>query len=58
MSISRKGAVMSASAPNLNNVTLVGQLTADPEHRDLPDGGGVWDLRLGLKETLLNEETA
>jgi single-stranded DNA-binding protein len=27
---------MSNSAPNINNVTLVGQLTADPELRSLP----------------------
>jgi single-stranded DNA-binding protein len=37
---------MSTTAPNVNVVTLVGQMTADPELRQLPDGGSVCDLRL------------
>jgi single-stranded DNA-binding protein len=32
-------------APNLNMVCLVGQLTGDPELRELPDGRSVCDLR-------------
>jgi single-strand DNA-binding protein len=39
---------MPGSAPNVNTVTLVGQLTADPELRQLPDGGRVCDLRLAV----------
>lgn len=38
------------SAPNINNVTLVGQLTADPELRSLPDGRSVCDLRLAVND--------
>ena len=38
------------SAPNLNSVTLVGQLTADPELRSLPDGRSVCDLRLAVND--------
>jgi single-strand DNA-binding protein len=38
------------SAPNVNSVTLVGQLTADPELRSLPDGRSVCDLRLAVND--------
>jgi single-strand DNA-binding protein len=38
------------SAPNINSVTLVGQLTADPELRSLPDGRSVCDLRLAVND--------
>jgi single-strand DNA-binding protein len=38
------------SAPNINNVTLVGQLTADPELRELPDGRPVCSLRLAVND--------
>jgi single stranded DNA-binding protein len=41
---------MSNSAPNVNVVTLVGQLTADPELRSLPDGKSVCDLRLAVND--------
>lgn len=41
---------MSTSAPNINSVTLVGQLTADPELRELPDGRSVCDLRLAVND--------
>jgi single-strand DNA-binding protein len=41
---------MSNSAPNVNAVTLVGQLTADPELRSLPDGKSVCDLRLAVND--------
>ena len=33
---------------NVNTVTLVGQLTADPELRQLPDGRSVCALRLAV----------
>jgi single-strand DNA-binding protein len=38
------------SAPNINNIVLVGQLTADPELRQLPDGRSVCDLRLAVND--------
>jgi single-strand DNA-binding protein len=38
------------SAPNINNVTLVGQLTAEPLLRQLPDGRSVCDLRLAVND--------
>jgi single stranded DNA-binding protein len=41
---------MSTSAPNLNSVTLVGQLTDDPELRSLPDGRSVCNLRLAVND--------
>lgn len=41
---------MSTSAPNLNSVTLVGQLTGDPELRSLPDGRSVCNLRLAVND--------
>jgi single-strand DNA-binding protein len=41
---------MSTSAPNINNVTLVGHLTADPELRSMPDGRSVSDLRLAVND--------
>jgi single-strand DNA-binding protein len=41
---------MSATAPNINSVTLVGQLTADPELRELPDGRPVCSLRLAVND--------
>jgi single-strand DNA-binding protein len=42
--------LMPGSAPNVNTVTLVGQLTADPELRKLPDGRSVCDLRLAVND--------
>jgi single-strand DNA-binding protein len=50
MSINRKEAPMPSSAPNINTVTLVGQLTGDPELRQLPDGRPVCDLRLAVND--------
>jgi single-strand DNA-binding protein len=41
---------MSSTAPNVNTVTLVGQLTSDPVHRQLPDGKSVCDLRLAVND--------
>jgi single-strand DNA-binding protein len=41
---------MPGSAPNVNVVTLVGQLTADPVLRALPNGQSVCDLRLAVNE--------
>jgi single-strand DNA-binding protein len=41
---------MSTTAPNLNSVTLVGQLTSDPVLRSLPDGRSVCDLRLAVND--------
>jgi len=39
---------MSTTPPNVNTVTLVGQLTGDPVLRQLPDGRSVCDLRLAV----------
>jgi single-strand DNA-binding protein len=39
---------MSNIAPNVNVITLVGNLTADPVLRSLPDGRSVCDLRLAV----------
>jgi len=41
---------MSSSAPNVNNVVLVGHLTADPVLRALPNGQSVCDLRLAVND--------
>jgi single-strand DNA-binding protein len=41
---------MSTSAPNINSITLVGQLTSDPVLRSLPDGRSVCDLRLAVND--------
>jgi single-strand DNA-binding protein len=41
---------MSTSSPNVNTVTLVGQLTSDPVLRQLPDGRSVCDLRLAVND--------
>lgn len=41
---------MSTSAPNVNQVVLVGQLTCDPSVRTLPDGQTVCDLRLAVND--------
>jgi single-strand DNA-binding protein len=41
---------MPGSAPNVNSVTLVGQLTSDPELRQLPDGRNVCELRLAVND--------
>ncbi|HTW43408.1 MAG TPA: single-stranded DNA-binding protein [Solirubrobacteraceae bacterium] len=41
---------MSTSAPNVNQVTLVGHLTADPVLRSLPDGRSVCDMRLAVND--------
>jgi single-strand DNA-binding protein len=38
------------SAPNINSVTLVGRLTAEPLLRQLPDGRSVCDLRLAVND--------
>jgi single-strand DNA-binding protein len=42
---------MITSSPNINNVTLVGQLTEDPVLRSLPDGKSVCDLRLAVNDS-------
>jgi single stranded DNA-binding protein len=39
-----------STSPNVNTVTLVGQLTADPVLRSLPDGRSVCDLRLAVND--------
>lgn len=41
---------------NYNRVFLLGNLTADPESRDLPTGGIVTDLRLAVNRTYRNRE--
>jgi single-strand DNA-binding protein len=41
---------MSTTRPNVNVVTLVGQLTEDPELRALPDGRSVCDLRVAVND--------
>jgi single-strand DNA-binding protein len=41
---------MPGSAPNVNVVTLVGRLTADPVLRALPNGQSVCDLRLAVND--------
>jgi single-strand DNA-binding protein len=41
---------MPGSAPNVNHVVLVGQLTRDPETRTLKDGRTVCDLRLAVND--------
>jgi len=41
---------MPSSAPNVNVVTLVGRLTADPVLRELPNGQSVCDLRLAVND--------
>ncbi len=38
------------SAPNINSVTLVGQLASDPTLREMPDGRNVCDLRLAVND--------
>jgi single-strand DNA-binding protein len=51
MSINRKEAPMPrTSSPNVNTITLVGNLTADPVLRQLPDGRSVCDLRLAVND--------
>jgi single-stranded DNA-binding protein len=41
---------MSTNSPNVNTVTLVGQLTADPVLRGMSDGRNVGDLRLAVND--------
>jgi hypothetical protein len=41
---------MNTSSPSVNTVTLVGNLTRDPELRSLPDGRSVCDLRLAVND--------
>ena len=41
---------MGSIGPNVNTVTLVGQLTTNPVLRELPDGGSVCDLRLAVND--------
>jgi single-strand DNA-binding protein len=41
---------MSTIAPQVNNVTLVGNLTSDPVLRSLPDGRSVCDLRVAVND--------
>ena len=41
---------MSSTAPNVNSVTLVGQLTVDPVLRSMPNGTTVCDLRLAVND--------
>jgi single-strand DNA-binding protein len=40
----------SERAPNLNHVVLVGQLTQDPEMRQMPDGRSVCNLRIAVND--------
>jgi excisionase family DNA binding protein len=40
----------SERAPNLNQVVLVGQLTQDPDIRQMPDGRSVCNLRLAVND--------
>lgn len=41
---------MSTAAPQVNSITLVGNLTSDPVLRSLPDGRSVCDLRLAVND--------
>lgn len=41
---------MSTGAPQVNSITLVGNLTSDPVLRSLPDGRSVCDLRLAVND--------
>lgn len=41
---------MNPSAPNINSVTLLGQLTSDPVLRSAPAGLSVCDLRLAVND--------
>ena len=41
---------MSSSTPNVNTIALVGQLTADPVLRALPDGRPVCELRVAVND--------
>jgi single-strand DNA-binding protein len=41
---------------NYNRVFLLGNLTADPDSRDLPTGGIVTDLRLAVNRTYRNRD--
>jgi single-strand DNA-binding protein len=38
------------SAPDVNQVVLVGRLTKDPQARQLKDGGSVCELRLAVND--------
>ena len=38
------------SAPDVNQVVLVGRLTKDPQSRQLKDGGSVCELRLAVND--------
>ena len=39
-----------SSAPNINSLTLAGNLTTDPVLRTLPDGRSVCDMRLAVND--------
>ncbi len=39
-----------SSSPNLNSLSLAGNLTTDPVLRSLPDGRSVCDLRLAVND--------
>jgi single-strand DNA-binding protein len=41
---------MPSTAPNINSVVLVGQLTRDPEARQLKDGKTVCELRVAVND--------
>jgi single-strand DNA-binding protein len=41
---------MSTQAPAVNSVTLIGNLTSDPELRSLADGRNVCDMRLAVND--------
>jgi len=41
---------------NYNRVFLLGNLTADPESRNLPTGGAVTDLRLAVNRSYRNRQ--
>jgi Single-strand binding protein family len=39
-----------STGPNINTVTLVGQLTSDPVLRGMSDGRNICDLRLAVND--------
>jgi single-stranded DNA-binding protein len=39
-----------STSPNVNTVTLVGRLTADPALSRMSDGGNVCDLQLAVND--------
>jgi single-strand DNA-binding protein len=41
---------MPGSAPNINSIVLVGQLTADPALKQTPEGRSVCELRMAVND--------